>query len=312
MTVIILAAIGLLAGVLGGLLGIGGSVLIIPGLIFVMSASGEYHGSQQHLIQAAAMICNVFIAAPAAVAHWRNRAVMPSVIAWLAPSAVVGIVLGVVLSNTSAFARQNGAYLAMLLAAFLLYVVVYNAWRLVDKTNLASDFDCTAKWPFWKLLAVGLPMGLFAGLLGIGGGALCVPLQQTLLRMPLRRAIANSSAAIVMISSLGAVQKNLTLSEHGFSSFDSMKLAALLIPTAMVGSYVGGLLTHRLPRKVLRWVFIIFMLAVAVFTFRDAWKARFGQVSPQESRPSRASHHSSSLACTVTQSRQSAQPGHIA
>ena len=280
MAILIFAVIGLLAGVLGGLLGIGGSVLIIPGLILVMSASGEYHGSQQHLIQAAAMICNVFIAAPAAVAHWRNRAIMPAVIAWLAPSALAGIVFGVVLSNTSAFARQNGAYLAMLLAAFLLYVAGYNAWRLVDKTNLASDFDCAVRLPPWKVLAVGLPMGLFAGLLGIGGGAICVPLQQTVLRIPLRRAIANSAATIVFISSLGAVQKNLTLPEHGFSPVESLKLAALLIPTAMVGSYVGGLLTHRLPRKALRTVFVVFMLTVSVLTFRDAWNARFGQSPP--------------------------------
>ena len=82
------AVIGLSAGLLGGLLGIGGSVLIIPGLILYMSAAGTYDGTEQHLIQAAAMICNVFIAAPAVIAHWRNRAVMLPVIVWLAPSAL--------------------------------------------------------------------------------------------------------------------------------------------------------------------------------------------------------------------------------
>ncbi len=282
MAVLIFAVIGLLAGVLGGLLGIGGSILIIPGLILVMSASGEYHGSQQHLIQAAAMICNVFIAAPAAVAHWRNRAIMPHVIAWLAPSALTGIVLGVMLSNSSTFARQNGAYLAMLLAAFLLYVAGYNAWRLVDKSNLALDFDSDAKLPSFRILAVGLPMGLLAGLLGIGGGAICVPLQQMVLRIPLRQAIANSAATIVLISSLGAVQKNLTLPEHGFSPVDSLQLAALLVPTAILGSYAGGVLTHRLPRKVLRGVFVVFMFTVSALTFRDAWNARFGESPPPD------------------------------
>ncbi len=274
------AVIGLSAGLLGGLLGIGGSVLIIPGLILYMSAAGTYDGTEQHLIQAAAMICNVFIAAPAVIAHWRNRAVMLPVIVWLAPSALAGIVLGVSLSNTSAFARQNGAYLAMLLAAFLLYVAGYNTWRLIDKTRLADRFDEKTRLPAWKVLAVGLPMGLFGGLLGIGGGAICVPLQQTILRIPLRRAIANSAATIVLISSVGALQKNFTLPAHGFSPLESLQLAALLAPTAILGSYVGGVLTHRLPRKVLRGVFIVFMLTVSVLTFRDAWRAKFGNSPP--------------------------------
>ncbi len=274
MTLLIPAIIGLLAGLLGGLLGIGGSVLIIPGMILCLSAAGAYRGDQQHLIQAAAMICNVFVAAPATVVHWRNRAVMPSVVLWLAPAALAGIVLGVSLSNTSAFARHNGVYLAMLLAAFLLYVAVYNMWRLVDRRNLADRFDEAARPAAWKLLAVGLPMGLTAGLLGIGGGAIAVPLQQTVLRIPLRRAIANSAAAIVLISTFGAVQKNLTLAEHGFTLAESVRLAALIVPTAVLGSYAGGLLTHRLPRKALRAVFIVFMLTVAVLTFREAWNVQ--------------------------------------
>lgn len=276
MALLIPAVIGLLAGLLGGLLGIGGSVLIIPGLILYLSAAGRYQGDQQHLIQAAAMICNLFIAAPAVIAHWRNRAIMPSVVAWLAPSAIVGIVAGVWLSNTSAFARQNGAYLAMLFAGFLLYVAAYNTWRLVDKRDLTAGFDHRVGLPTWKVLSVGLPMGLTAGLLGIGGGAICVPLQQTVLRIPLRRAIANSAATIVLISALGATQKNLTLPEHGFSLVASVQMAAMLVPTAILGSYAGGLLTHRLPRKVLRAIFIVFMLTMAVLTFREAWNARTG------------------------------------
>ena len=282
MALFILALIGLLAGLLGGLLGIGGSVLIIPGMILYLGAAGGYQGEQQHLIQAAAMICNLFVAAPAAVAHWRNRAVMPSVVGWLAPSAAVGIVLGVWLSNSSAFARENGVYLAMLFAGFLMYVVVYNAWRLVDRSNFAAEFDEKVRLAPWKVLSVGLPMGIGAGLLGIGGGAICVPLQQTVLRIPLRRAIANSAATIVLVSALGATQKNLTLPEHGFALADSVRLAAMLVPTAILGSYAGGLLTHRLPRKVLRAVFIGFMLTVAILTFREAWTA-LGDARPRPS-----------------------------
>ena len=103
------------------------------------SLAGQYVGNTQHLLQAAAMVTNVFIAAPASLAHFQAKAVMKSVVVWLVPTALVGILLGVTLSNSSLFARQNGAYLAMVLAGFLLFVAAYNTVRVFGKTLPAAD-----------------------------------------------------------------------------------------------------------------------------------------------------------------------------
>jgi len=268
------AAIGFLAGLLGGLLGIGGSVIIIPALIVYLShTTSGYTGNVQHLLQAAAMICNVFVAAPSLTAHYRAGAIMKSVVTVLVPTALVGIFLGVAASNSSSFARQNGVYLAMILAGFLAYVAVYNTWRMFSATDLTRQFDDSRKLPAWRVALVGLPMGFAGGLLGIGGGAICVPMQQIILRVPLRKAIANSAATIVCVASIGALYKNLTLPSHGIAVVASLKLALMLIPTAIVGSYLGGKLTHALPRKLLRVVFVVFMAAIAYLTFSKAWKA---------------------------------------
>jgi len=274
MELLIPAAIGLIAGLLGGLLGIGGSIVIIPGLILFLSQMGRYEGSVQHLLQAAAMICNVFVAAPSVLAHRRAGMIMRSVTLPLVPAALVGILLGVYVSDTSLFARQNGVYLAMILAGFMVYVAGYNGFRLMTNTDLEHGFDERPGPPVAGVGSVGLVMGFFAGLLGIGGGAICVPMQQILLRIPLRRAIANSAVTIVCVSSVGAVFKNATLSlHHGIAVTESLQLAAMLIPTAIVGSYIGGKLTHALPRRVLRLVFIVFMLLVAYLTFTKARQA---------------------------------------
>ena len=260
-------------------MGIGGSVIIIPGLILYLSQMGRYEGRVQHLLQAAAMICNVFVAAPSVVAHWRAGMIMRSVTLPLVPGALAGILLGVYVSDTSLFARQNGVYLAMILAAFMVYVAGYNGFRLMTNTDLEHGFDERPAPPAVSVGSVGLVMGFFAGLLGIGGGAICVPMQQILLRIPLRRAIANSAVTIVCVSSVGAVMKNATLaSQHGIAVTRSVQLAAMLIPTAILGSYIGGRLTHALPRRVLRVVFIVFMLLVAYLTFTRAWRA--SQVPP--------------------------------
>ncbi len=274
---LIQAFIGFAAGVLGGLLGIGGSLLIIPGLILYLSHTPQgYGGSHQHLIQAAAMICNVFVAAPSVVSHFRAKAVMPQVLTRLVPSALAGIILGVFLTNTQLFAREKGVYLALGLAGFLAYEVLTNLWRLLGGGEIGeSDGDQAAGDKFYaaSVVLVGLVVGVSGGLLGIGGGALSVPLQQLVLRIPLRRAIANSAVTIVFVSTFGAAYKNLTLPAHGFTLSDSLRLAVMLIPTAIVGSYFGGQLTHLLPRRLLRLTFICFLSVVAWLTYTRAMEA---------------------------------------
>ncbi|MHC4400047.1 MAG: sulfite exporter TauE/SafE family protein [Planctomycetota bacterium] len=273
MEILIPAVIGLVTGVLGGLLGVGGSLVIIPAMTLYLSEAGQYTGTTQHLLQAAAMICNPFAVAPSVVAHWRVEAIIKPVLVYLIPSAAIGILLGVGLSNASVFARENGAYLAIVLSGFLAYVVVYNVWRLFQQTGSAREFDASQKLLGWKTAIVGLPMGFMAGLLGVGGGALCVPMQQVLLGIPLRRAIANSAVTILCVSPIGAIFKNATLqNDHGVPIADSLQLALTLIPTTLVGSYIGGKLTHALPRTALRVAFLAFMATMAYITFTRAWK----------------------------------------
>ena len=86
------AIIGLTAGFIGGLLGVGGSIIIIPGLNYYFKHTAGYTGSDQHLIQAAAMICNFFISFPAVLAHRRAHAIMKPVVVRLMPAALVGII----------------------------------------------------------------------------------------------------------------------------------------------------------------------------------------------------------------------------
>jgi uncharacterized membrane protein YfcA len=274
------AAVGLVAGLLGGLLGIGGSVIIIPAMVEYFSRTGVYTGQQQHLIQAAAMLCNACIAAPSTLAHWRARAILVGLIRVLIPFALAGMFLGVMLSNTRLFARQNGAYLTMLLAAFLMYVAAHNLRAYFRKSQQQPEDEPRPAVPAWRVAAVGLPMGLVAGLLGVGGGILAVPLQQVFLRIPLRRAIANSSATIVCTALAGAIYKNLSLAQHGILVADSLRLAVAIIPTAMLGGYLGGRLTHILPRRILLWVFIIFMTVMSVRTFYHGWEAALAARMP--------------------------------
>lgn len=249
---IFLALLGLAAGSFGGLLGIGGSVIMIPGLTVVL-------GYNYHLAQAAAMVVNFFVAAPSLLRHHRAKAVEWSLFSKMLPFALAAILLGVFLSN-----RLEGRWLELVFGLFLLYVVFVNVRKLLGDAPEPAAGDARLGWI--PAGSIGSIMGFAAGLLGIGGGAIAVPLFQKIANLPLRRCIATSAAVMCITALPGAVTKNLTL--HAIPADPdlalrpevSLSIAALLIPTAILGGYLGAGLTHRLPLRIVRAIFVLLLL----------------------------------------------------
>ncbi|MEM9252627.1 MAG: sulfite exporter TauE/SafE family protein [Planctomycetota bacterium] len=243
-----LVGVGLVAGVLGGLLGVGGSVVMIPALV-ILFGQDRTPGMNQHLYQAAAMAVNVAVAVPAAWRHRRAGAMRWGVIKWLLPTALVMIFVGVGLSNLV----TDPVWLGRLLAAFLVYVIVMNVGKLLARRGAATDgVDLKGELrgaDRWRAAGIGGVMGTTAGLLGLGGGGLAVPMMHTFLRLPLRVCIANSAAVMCVTAGLGAAAKMSTLPE-GLSAGRALLIAAVLAPTAIAGGLIGASLTHRLPIRV--------------------------------------------------------------
>jgi uncharacterized membrane protein YfcA len=262
--IVILIIIGLFMGLLGGLLGIGGAVFMIPAMTFAF-------GENQHLYQAAAMICIFFVSSASIIAHHKANMISKKTLTPLAPTAIIGILVGVAISNSSLFEGSNDYILARVFGGFLVYVAGYNGFRLYlsmkDKeppqtVEPQDEGKTTLGW------LVGLITGLASGLLGIGAGTVATPLQQLLLKSPMKRAMSNSAVLIVCISWLGAIYKNLTLSQHRIHYTESFKIAIFIIPGAIIGGSIGGHLMHALPKNIVRIVFIsvCFIAAIKLLT----------------------------------------------
>lgn len=256
MTYAWLVLVGLLAGFSGGLLGIGGSTVMIPGMILLLGPAG------QHLYQAAAMAVNFFVVGPAVLRHGAAGAVLRPITRWMAPSAVAGAIAGVFASELPAFRGAGQGYLQIAFSVFLFYAIVYNLFRLGTRTRLPPMTPAdAARVPRWKIVTlVGLPAGLAGGLLGIGGGLVAVPTQQVFLRVPLTHAIANSASTILWSSVVGTIVKHAHLSQHGYRIRDSLLLALCLIPSAIIGSWVAADKVHKWPVGIIRGAFVILML----------------------------------------------------
>ena len=260
----ILIGIGLFAGVAGGLLGIGGSIVMIPALTVIL-------GPAQHLYQAAAMIVNFFVVVPAVYQHRRARAIDYATVGRIAPLAILGVISGVLLSELPIFTGANEAYLRGLFGLFLFFVAATDLYRLARPPVTIQASADRPRIGWGMALMIALPTGLVGGLLGVGGGIVAVPLQRRLLKIPTRIAIANSAATIIAVSMVGAPLKNYRLiTGHDYTT-ESFKLAAILIPTAIVGSLIGARLTHRVPVKLLKGAFALVLILASIRLTTGAW-----------------------------------------
>jgi hypothetical protein len=246
MDFLLFVGLGLAAGTLGGLLGIGGSVIMIPALIFSIPTMNI------HLAQAIAMSVNPAVAISSAAKHHKNKNVSWYVVKRVLPMSLLFIALAAWFSN-----QIKGAWLEFTFAVFLIWVLWDQIKYIVGKSKTTpNNSNATMK----QFGATGGITGTAAGLLGIGGGLIQVPLLNRLCKLPIKRAIGTSSAIMFVTAIVGATVKNVSLPSADQNVGESIKLAALIIPGAIIGGWIGAKLTRVLPSKAIRIVFSVLVV----------------------------------------------------
>jgi len=240
--------IGLVAGAVGGMAGIGGSIIMLPALGIIVGYETATK-AEQHLYQASAMCVNVVVAYAASRRHQQVGVHDPGLRRALLPGLLLGIAAGVVISDL-----LRGEWLKFILVGFLFAYCIQNlissltTWRPTEGTPELTGSEAFDLSPGARnrLRLVGGLTGVPSGLLGIGGGIIMVPLMQVWARVPLKRAIAASASVMWVSAIVGAAIKVTTLPTHGQSRADVLYLAGPMAIGAAVGSPVGAGLTHSL------------------------------------------------------------------
>ena len=190
-------AFGLFGGMIGGLLGIGGSVGIIPlATIFITPDKQQ--------LQCAAMLCNVAVASTA-----YRRYLMAGKIEWTFARRIVPAAIVFVLAGVAASTVIDASSFRVMFAAFLLVVAVREFRLLAIGSEHAPD-DARELSPA-RGAGIGAIMGFLSGLLGIGGGVVGVPLMRAWARIPMKRAVVTSVCTMVPLAMVGATVKSITL-----------------------------------------------------------------------------------------------------
>ncbi len=262
----ILLSVGFIAGALGGLLGIGGSVIMIP-------ATALFLGWSFHLAQAVAMTVNPAVAVSATVKHKKNNNVSWHTTKVVLPVALICICIAAWYSN-----QISSHYLEMLFGVFLIWVFFDQCKSVFGKSEVESNPDGSLS--NFRSSVTGGATGTMAGLLGIGGGLIQVPLLNRLCGLPMKIAIGTSSSVMFITAIFGATVKDLSLSSCvdangeslGLTAIDALLKALWLIPGAITGGFVGAWLTNKLPVKFIRIVFSILVALASVKMLTDAFK----------------------------------------
>lgn len=251
-----LLGVGALAGVLGGLFGIGGGIVMIPAMVIFL---GDAYGQDSfHVYKLAAISTSIVLSLPAAVRHARAGAVVYRALPGILPLTVVGVVAGVLLA--SLMVGEHTAVLRRVFGVFLELTVAFEIYQNWRAARGETYFRTSSPMPTRRVvygLVVGFPAGFVGGLLGVGGGIWAVPAQRQLLGIRIRNAIANSTVMVVGIALVTAVLLSYAVARlpEPINPWKGWWLALWLAPGALVGGWCGADLTHRLPVRWLRYGF---------------------------------------------------------
>lgn len=250
--------IGVSAGFLSGLLGIGGGTVLVPGLLAVFVHAGLPKQLQMHLATSTALASIIFSSFVAVFQQQRSFSINWSLFRQLAPGMIIGIVSGALIALV--LSTQT---LKLLFSLFLFSV----ALKIFFNKKRAERKEVIYLTPF-KKWSIGICIGAISGLLGIGGGAIAVPI---FLRLGLstHHAIATSSACVLLLAIIGALTftvtglhvQNLPAGSKGFVYWPAVIGVSI---GSMVVVPLGTKLGKLLPGHYLRKIFALFLLVVGI------------------------------------------------
>lgn len=235
--------VGLVAGFLGGLVGIGGGVVMTPLMTEILKfRQREAHGTS--------LVAVVFTALAASVIYFLHGSVNIPIAILLAALALCTVRLGAKYCNLLPEYKLKRYYgVLLLLVAALLFVKPYLP-HIVDASSPV--------WVRWGLLAIiGLLTGFISGMMGVGGGTFMVPMMVLFVGIGQVTAQGISLFSMIPASILGAWT-------HWKMGNTKTEIIPGLIVGVLVGAYGGGSFAHRLPEGALRVVFALLLVYTAL------------------------------------------------
>lgn len=259
-------AAGLFAGFAAGIFGIGGGFVVVPALFVVLPLLGGTHDAIAHVAIGTSAATIIVTSIRSLLAHAKRGAVEFEILRTWAPWIILGDGVGVMLAG-----HVDGKVLTMI---FAIGVFCMSLNFLVPKLGGKVISDTMPGGIARVGIAGGL--GTFSALLGIGGGTIAI-MVMTLCGRSIHRAIATASGVGTLIAIPSAIGFALIgLKETGlpWGSMGYVNVPATLAIASMsvLTAPLGVAAAHNLPAHILKRVFGVYLIIIAVIMFKNALK----------------------------------------
>ena len=252
----LVAAIGAGAGVLAGLLGVGGGIVLVPAFFHALSSLGHEGPDLMRICVATSLATIVVTSARSLRSHARRGAVDWGVLRGWAPGIAIGAVLGMLTASALPSTALQALFASLGLAVGLYLALGRSDWRVADAMPGLPG-----------RAALSSAVGFLSALMGIGGGSLGVPIM-TLHPMPVHRAVATAagfglviavpSVAGFLLAPVEAPRPPLQVGSVNAAAF------ALTVAMTLITTPYGASLAHRTEAERLRRIFGGFLVLVAL------------------------------------------------
>lgn len=253
-----LGVLGLATGFLAGLLGIGGGMLLVPFLTYILGAQQVAPDLAVKMAIATSMATIMFTSISSVRAHHKRGAVRWDLVRGLAP----GILIGGLVAGAGIFALLKGSWLALFFAAF----VGFSAFQmLMDKKPKPSR-----QMPgITGQVGAGAGIGLLSGMVGAGGGFVSVPFM-TWCNVPMHNAVATSAALgfpIALANTLGYLVGgwNLPPALPGAVGYLFLPALAVIAGASVTMAPLGASAAHAMNVRQLKRAFAMLLFALAAY-----------------------------------------------
>ncbi|MEM9851490.1 MAG: sulfite exporter TauE/SafE family protein [Pseudomonadota bacterium] len=260
----LLLVIGAFAGVLAGLLGVGGGIVLVPAFFYAFGALGYDSAVLMQVCLATSLATIVFTSLRSVQSHHAKGAVDWEILRRWAPGIAIGAALGMVAAT-----GLRSVTLQVIFGVLGILVGLYMAlgradWRLGPA--MPSGVGRAASAPV---------LGFMSVLMGIGGGSFGVPFM-SLYGVVIHRAVATAAGFGVIIAVPSVL--GFLIARPGAEGlppwtvgYVNLPAFGLIIAMTLITAPWGAALAHRMDAKPLKRAFAVFLMLVAINMLRQAW-----------------------------------------
>ena len=254
-----LLLLGIFSGFIAGLLGVGGGLIMVPALLYLLAGSVD-QSALMHTAVGTALAAIVFTSMSSVRAHHTHGAIYWQYVRRLTPMILLGAFSGAMLTKAMSF-----DFMRLFFALFEFGVAIVMYFGI----SSASHVDHLKKW-IWHL--TGYIIGFISAIVGIGGGTMTTPFL-TYNNVGIKNAIATSAAVgmpIAIAGALGFVVAgwNVESASGGLGFIHSQALMSIVVMSVLFAP-IGARVAHNVDGKKLKKFFAIFLafLGLSVIAF---------------------------------------------